>query len=72
MSRNDFILGRIGKDGKAQYRGCFGAPIEQPELAIEYDSRSAAKRALPVHGGWIVLPRDFMIALTDLQAALND
>ena len=70
MSRNEFILGRIGKNGKVQYRGCFGAPIEQPFFAIEYDSRSDAKR--DAHEDWLVLPRDFMIALTGLSAALND
>ena len=70
MSRNDFILGRIGEDGKAEYYCPGGNVGKQPEFAKIYQSRSKAK--LAVHSNWLVLPRDFMIALTGLSAALND
>ena len=71
MSNNDFVLGRIGEDGKAEYYCPGGNVGKLPEFANIFLSRSDAKRACPPNDGWLVLPRDFMVGL-HILAPRND
>ena len=61
----DYILGCINGYGKAQYYQGWGETTPNPEDAKVFKSRRNAK--LAEDDGWLFMPRDFIISLTEFS-----